>query len=232
MKEEKPWSTKKVWTENSEAWKIKKENLNKELKVKQKEDNNTKLCSEKSVKKENKKEDKPWSVNNKPWENSRHLPGKDKSSKDSFKIINNKSSKTKTTSEEWSMKSPKRKENSLESSKNLPERVTSMRKNCSSWNKKSTKKEENHWLINKKSKKWNKLSKPAANKPNKKLECSQNNLKSKEEKAWLMKKEPKIFKEPSTKKFTSWTNLQEENPKTKDNCNSSESKFKDKEIKA
>ena len=122
----------KAWTEKSEAWKIKKENSNKESRAKLKEDCSTKPCSEKLAKKENKKEDKPWSVNNKPWENSRLLPEKDKSSKDSSKITNNKNNKIKTTSEEWSTKSPKKKKSLLESSKNSPERATSMKNSSSS----------------------------------------------------------------------------------------------------
>ncbi len=93
----KLWPTRKVWIEKLEAWKIKKENSNKESRVKLKEGNSTKPCLERSAKKENKKEGKPWSVNNKPWENSKPLPGKDKNSKESSKITNNKNNKIKTT---------------------------------------------------------------------------------------------------------------------------------------
>lgn len=231
MKEEKPWPTSKAQTEKLKTWKIKKENSNKELRAKLKEDNNMKSCSEKSTKKDNKKEDKPWSVNKKPWGNSKPSPGKDKNLKGFSKITNNKNNKIKTTFEEWSTKLLKRKENSQGSLKNSPERATSTSKSSFSWNNKLTRKEENPWLMNKRSKKCSKLSIQAANKHNKKSECSLINLRNKEERVWLTKKEPKTLKELSTKKYTSSTNLQEENLKMKENCNSWETKLRRKEIK-
>lgn len=92
-------------------------------------------------------------------------------------------------------------------------------------------KEENQWLTNRRlrssSKFWDKIQR----KLNKRLECSQMNLKNREEKVPLMSKEQWILKELSTKKYISWTNLTERKQKTIRRLSYWEKKSKNKERK-
>lgn len=206
MKGEKLLPTSKVPTEEFEAWKSKRKNCKREFKVRLKEVTTTKPCSERSTSKEKTREERLWSVKNKPWESYKLWLVKGNNWRDFSKTTNSKRKKTKTTSEEWSIKSLKRKENWQVSLRNLPEKVISTNKNYFSWNSKLTKKEENHWLTSKRFKSFNKFLILVANKLRIKSECWPNNLKRKGEKVWLTKKELKIFKELLMRRFTSWMN--------------------------
>ncbi len=170
-------------------------------------------------------------MNNKPWESSKPWPDKESNSREYLKTMSKKSNKMKTTSEGWSTKFHKRKENSPESSKSWPERVTWTKINCFSWSRKSIRKEESPWLTNKRFKKCNRSSIQAANKLKKISDCCLKSCKRKEERVWLMKREPKIWKESWTKKFTSWMNSPEESLRMIDNWSSWRIKSRRKETR-
>jgi len=104
---------RKVWTEKSEACRNKRKNYNREFKAKPIEAKTTKLCFERSTKRDNSKEERPWLVNKKLWENFKLWLEKEKSLRDFLKTTNKKNNKTKITLEEWNMKSLKNKKNSL-----------------------------------------------------------------------------------------------------------------------
>ena len=222
---------KRVWTERWKVCKSRRKNYNKESRVKLTEDRAMKLCSEKLMKRENKKGGRQWLVNNRQWGNSRRLQERDRNWKEFWKITSRKRKRMKIISEGWSMRFLKRKENLLVLLKSYPGRAISMRKSSFSWSKKLIRREESHWPTSKRFRKWNKSSIPAANKLKKRSECLATNFRRKGEKVWLTKREPKIFRESLTKKFISLINLPEENPKIKENCNSWKTRLRKKETR-
>lgn len=190
-----------------------------------------KPCWDVLVRKEKIKEERLKWVSNKPWEASKSWTKKERRFVSYLSLTKQKKKKTKSISDRCNIRWNKRNKSYQHLSINLLERALWMKMSSWCWKMRSNNKEEKVWQTSKRSRESRKFLKKIRS--NSKRECVNwwKHLTKKEERAWLMRKEQRISKEPWMKRSISWMSWHAKRRKTTKNWMPLDRRSSNKETK-